>query len=95
MEERRKTPLSDEQHQSLVDAILAAIRSEFAASAIPLEMHKQHHDYLEMMLQDRQRRLERNEKIKVSVLGWFVITVLGGIGTLAYQLFVTLKEHWK
>ena len=95
MEERRKTPLSEEQHQSLIDAILAVIRSEFAASAIPQEMHKQHHDYLEMVLQDRQRRLERNEKIKVSVLGWFVITVLGGIGTLAYQLFVTLKEHWK
>jgi hypothetical protein len=95
MEERRKTPLSEEQRQSLVDVILEAIRSEFATHAIPQELHKKHHEYLEVVLQDRQRRLERNEKIKVSVLGWFVITVLGGIGTLAYQLFVTLKEHWK
>ncbi len=95
MEERRRTLLSEEQHQSLIDAIQEAIRCGFTATAIPQEQHRRHHEYLATLLEDRQRRLLRNEKIKTSVLGWLVITVLGGIGTLAYQLFTTLKEHWK
>ena len=95
MEERRKSPLSEEQRQMLVEAIVEAIKSEIAAMAVPQEIHRQHHEYLATLLEDRKRRLLRNEKIKTSVLGWLVITVLGGIGTLAYQLFTTLKEHWK
>ena len=95
MEERRKSPLSEEERQALVDRIVEALRSEIAGLAIPQAVHRQHHEYLALLLEDRKRRLERNEKIKTSVLGWFVITVLGGIGTLAYQWFVTGKEHWK
>ncbi len=95
MEERRRALLSEEQHRSLIDAIQEAIRSGFTATALPQEQHRVHHEYLSTLLEDRQRRLLRNEKIKTSVLGWLVITVLGGIGTGVYQLFIGAKEHWK
>ncbi|MDA8415454.1 MAG: hypothetical protein M0Z78_00040 [Betaproteobacteria bacterium] len=95
MEERRRALLSEEQHRSLIDAIQEAIRFGFTATAIPQDQHRQHHEYLSTLLEDRKRRLLRNEKIRTSVLGWLVITVLGGIGTGVYQLFITAKEHWK
>ena len=95
MQERRQSPLSEEMRELLVAAITEAVRAELSSFSVPLEVHRDQHEYLKRELKNHALRQQRNERIKTSVLGWLVITVLGGIGTAAYQLFTTLKEHWK
>lgn len=64
------------------------------ASDIEREKHLIHHSYIDQLLDERAERRVRMEKIKTSVFGWLVITVLGGIGTAIYSLFRTASEHF-
>ncbi|VAY88603.1 hypothetical protein CARN8_3360002 [mine drainage metagenome] len=95
MIERRQVPLTEEMRELLVASITEAVRAELESFGVPLEVHRDHHEFIKKELENTALRQQRNERVKTSVLGWLVITVLGGIGTVAYQLFTTLKEYWK
>lgn len=77
------------------ETLAEVLRSELAAFSIPSEQHKHHHDLWQAELEERARIRERRERVKTSVIGWFIITVLGGIGTAIYQTFDFIKAHWK
>lgn len=52
------------------------------------EKHVRHHDYLDYLEAKAKLKAERMEKIKTTVLGWFVITIIIGAGSVAWHGFV-------
>lgn len=84
--ERRKRVLSDED----IDALSAAIHG-----GITPEEHAEHHHAIRTWIDRENRKAERAEKIKTQVGGWFIVTLLGGIGTLGYHALKYLQEHLK
>ena len=61
--------------------------------------HKHHHDfmtdnmpYMEAFITKEKRKQERWEKIKVHVLGWGIVGIVGGIGTIVVNYFMD-KPH--
>ena len=59
-------------------------------SRIDQVTHKDHHKFIAMLQQEREDRHAMWEKVKGNVVGWFIIIVLGGVGTAVYQF---LFEH--
>jgi len=47
--------------------------------------HKEHHAFVQKMIEREERKQEMWEKIKAQVLGWGVIALVGGIGTAVYN----------
>lgn len=45
--------------------------------------HKAHHAFVEAMVRREERRLEVWQNIKVHVLGWGIVAIIGGLGTWA------------
>lgn len=89
--DRRKS----ERNEDLVQAVIVAVRAEVAAQIMPEDIHREHHKLIGEMIAELERKRERHEKIKAQVGGWLVITILSGIGTLAYKGFEWAKDHWK
>jgi hypothetical protein len=83
--ERRRRSFTDEDVQALRDAFEGA-------RSVPYEMHREHHEYIGVLLAREKRREERAEKIKAHVGGWSVIVALTGIGA---ALFQWVKDHLK
>lgn len=88
--------------QAIVEAVAKAIRDELASLTVPEEEHREHHAFIRTYIEERrvQReeqmiKRERNEKIKAQVMGWGIVSVLGGIGTAFYQGLHYLREHLK
>ena len=80
---------------ALVASIATAVREELAGLTVPENMHREHHEFIKTWIEERRTRRERNEKIKAQVAGWGIVTLLGSIGTAAYQSFQYLREHLK
>ena len=51
---------------------------------IPEERHLTHHDFVENLIVERQRRDERIESIRRQVIGWSIITAIGALGYSAW-----------
>lgn len=77
----------------LAAEIAAAIREELASLTVPEDTHREHHEFIREWIEERKRKREWRDRIKAQVGGWAIITLLGGIGTGAYQAFQYLKEH--
>lgn len=86
--ERRSTPRDE-----LVNAIACAVREELANLTVPEKEHRKHHEFIDEWLAEIQRKKARREAVRTQVYGWGVITLLGGIGTVFYQIFQYFKEH--
>ena len=82
--------------QEDVEAIVRGMRAaacdrECAVESIPT--HAKQHEVLERWIANDARRQERAEKIKTQVIGWSIVTFLGGVGTGVYHAFQYLREH--
>jgi hypothetical protein len=86
--ERRHKILGEED----IEAIALKL-TEF--SGLTPEDHKNHHELLELFIKEHKRKIERKEKWLQSTLGWFTVTVLGGLGTLVYHGLQWLIDHYK
>jgi len=83
--ERRRRSFTDEDVQAL-------IRAFEGARSVPYELHREHHEYIEVLLAREKRRMERVEKIKANVGGWGVIVALTGLGA---AVWAWVKDHLK
>lgn len=88
--ERRST-----RRDGLVADIAQAVRDEIAGLTVPEELHREHHEFIREWIEERRRKRERSDKVRAQVEGWLIVSLLGAIGTGAYHLFQTLREHWK
>lgn len=79
----------DQFKSELIDAFKQALHAERAIDDLT---HRDHHDFVKLMILERQRRVDRAEKIKAQVGGWMIIAILGSIGTAVYQFFFTGKH---
>lgn len=80
---------------ALVASIAAAVRDELSCLTVPEEMHREHHDFIREYIEERRIKRERVEKIKTQVMGWGIVSLLGGIGTGVYHSFQYLRDHLK
>lgn len=58
--------------------------------------HKEHHAFINMLIEKERRRQDRREKIKTQLMGWGLITFLGGlawIGKQAYNAWASATGH--
>ena len=62
-----------------VNEVLTARRS------IDETSHFEHHNYVGALIERERKRTERNEKIKTQVIGWGVVTAIGGIGYAIWE----------
>ena len=44
--------------------------------------HKEHHEFIEAMIEKERRKQEMWEKVKAHVLGWGIVAIVGGLGTV-------------
>ena len=84
--------LDDEDVEKIVRAMRSSTcERECAVESIP--MHAKQHEVLERWIENDTRQQERTEKIKTQVMGWSIVTLLGGVGTGIYQAFRFLREY--
>jgi hypothetical protein len=84
-------PQSERRRRSFTDEDVQALRDAFeGARSVPYETHREHHDYIGILLAREKRREERIEKIKAHVGGWGVIVALTGIGA---AVWAWVKDH--
>jgi hypothetical protein len=62
---------------------------------ISVDVHFQHHQFIEEWIEKEKRKREMADKIKAQVGGWIIITAIGAIGTGAYNGYLYLKDHLK
>ena len=78
---------ADERNQfkdEIVESFRQALHDE---RSIDDETHRDHHNYIKMIVLKEKIKADRNEKIKAQVFGWGIITALGSIGTGVYHFF--------
>lgn len=56
------------------------------------EKHQKHHEFLDVMIEEKRLRIARMEKVKTHVIGWSVVTGIGGAG---YAIWTGLKTLLK
>lgn len=85
-------PLSHEDVDRIATLLHQKLRAEREAHWIEPETHAEQHRFLTEWLDDRRRRRQSWQRVKESVLGWLIITVIGGAllaaGTGVYQWLV-------
>ena len=52
------------------------------------ERHQKHHEFLNVMIEEKRLSVARMEKVKSHVIGWGVITAISGAG---YTIWIGLK----
>lgn len=75
----------DQFKSELIDAFKQALHAE---RSIDDPTHRDHHEFVKIMIEERERRIARAEKIKAQVGGWMIIAALGSVGTAVYQFFI-------
>lgn len=82
--------------QEDVEAIVRCVRESACTRDCPVDLipaHAKQHETLERWISNDVRRQERAEKIKTQLIGWSIVTFLGGVGTGVYHAFQYLREH--
>lgn len=77
----------------MVRQIIDALKEN--SICIDNETHKEHHEFIKVMLEREHRRLARSDRIREQVVGWAIIAFLGGIGTAVYNWLMNFKDHAK
>lgn len=86
---------STERHEELVKAVIVAVRAEVASQVIPEKIHLRDHAFVDEWIAEQQRKREWREKVKAQVGGWVIISMLGALGKVGWELWLLAKEHWK
>jgi hypothetical protein len=58
-----------------------------ARSRINNDIHTEHHDFIQILIEREERKKERWEKVKTQVLGWGIIGMIGAMGSAVYHHF--------
>jgi hypothetical protein len=61
-----------------------------ARARIDAATHAKHQEFIAEWIEEERERRRRREAIRQQVIGWGIITVLGGVGYAAYHGFVFL-----
>ncbi len=75
-----------------INSLKKAIREVNSESSggFDSKTHALHHQYIQMEIDRRQRRIALSEKIKAQIIGWSIISVISGIlaliGKAAYDI---------
>jgi len=73
--------VKDEELKKALEEVLDA------RAPVDKETHIKHHEFVDILIEERQKKKERNEKIKTQVIGWGILAILSGIGTALYHWF--------
>jgi hypothetical protein len=78
-----------EQQEIDQDLIISAVNKALDnRDSIDKLTHRKHHDFIDSLIQAKEKKLLRWEKIRVQVTGWSIITVLSGLGAAVYNFFI-------
>lgn len=76
------------------DELKEALREELdSRSPVDKEAHIKHHKFLDLFIEDFERKKERNERIKQNVIVWGIVAILSGIATAVYHWFEHLVRN--
>lgn len=75
--------------QDLQDAINEVMDER---ARIDQATHVQHHEFIEMLIEQYQEKKRVRESVKKQVIGWGVILALGGVGTAVYTFVINLTK---
>lgn len=56
------------------------------------EKHQKHHEFLDVLIEEKRLKIARMEKVKTHVIGWSIVTAIGGFG---YSLWEGVKAIMK
>jgi len=73
--------IDEEKLKTIIDDALES------RSRIDIDMHAQHHDFIQHYIEEQERKRERWDAIQRQVLGWGIIAIVGSIGSLIAQKF--------
>jgi len=73
--------ISEDKLKIIIDEALES------RSRIDIDMHAQHHDFIQHYIEEQERKRERWEAIQRQVFGWGIIALVGTIGSLIAQKF--------
>lgn len=56
------------------------------------EMHRNHHEFIELLIRREEERLERNKRIQERIAGSLILTLLAGLVTWLGSWFVAVAK---
>jgi hypothetical protein len=90
--ERRRRALTEEDVVALAEAFHAR-----QPSSLAIEVHVEHHAFLEQWIAKEKRKQELYEKVKAHVMGWgivsLIVATIGGLGATALEFFRSLPPR--
>ncbi len=58
--------------------------------AVDIHLHAKHHQIIDQLIEQRDRRTRFYDGVKRQVVGWGIIAFLGAVGAMSYQAFINL-----
>ena len=74
--------MTEEEMEKVLHKVLDARSRTYA------ERHEKHHEFLDMLIAEKRVKIARMEKVKTHVIGWGVVTGIGGMG---YAIWAGVK----
>lgn len=71
-------PLTEPEENRLVERFAQQLDKRRNVSE---SVHKQHHDFVQMLIDKEKRKQELHEKVKAQVAGWGIISVILAVVT--------------
>lgn len=73
--------ISEDKLKIIIDEALESL------SRIDIDMHTEHHDFIQHYIEEQERKREHWEAIQRQVFGWGIIALVGTIGSIVAHKF--------
>lgn len=80
---------------SITKEDLRELVEEVRAQGPDPELHKAHHEWLNMEIERRKRQRDRAEKIKLTMIGAATLAFVGTVGTLLSKLGAIVVAYYE
>ena len=57
------------------------------------ELHAKHHEFIDVLIAEKRAKIARMEKVKTHVIGWSIVTGIGGLGYALYEGLKAIVIH--
>jgi len=57
------------------------------------ERHGKHHEFIDVLIAEKRAKIARMEKVKTHVIGWSIVTGIGGLGYALYEGMKAIVIH--